>query len=294
MTFEWTAPDGDIFPCEEWMAQGDLRGVLVCVHGLSGAATDFAALAEAAAREGFATFALNLRGQGMDRSAARRGAFLDLPVMGEDVAAFVRMAGAKFSGLPLFVCGESMGALIVSWLAAQEKLDARVRGLLFSAPVVELKKPSSWAVRLGLRVLAAAVPNVRFYPAWFVSGKTEPLRVTRDEEHSQRVRSSSHFIPAYTFRFLQAFGELMDSSRALAARVRVPCLVLAAGQDVFLRPEQVRAWFDCLAAADKSFRLYPEAYHLLWNDWDREIVLADILAWLRERSFPEAKPVSRG
>ena len=37
-------------------------------------------------------------------------------------------------------------------------------------------------------------------------------------------------------------------------------------------------------ATDKTFRLYPEAYHLLWNDWDKELVLADILAWLNERS----------
>jgi alpha-beta hydrolase superfamily lysophospholipase len=53
---------------------------------------------------------------------------------------------------------------------------------------------------------------------------------------------------------------------------------------VFVRPEQVRAWFDCLSAKDKTFRLYSEAFHLLWNDWDKEAVLTDILAWLNERS----------
>ena len=48
MTFDWTAPDGELFPCEEWKAESGPRGVLVCVHGLSGAATDFSALAGAA------------------------------------------------------------------------------------------------------------------------------------------------------------------------------------------------------------------------------------------------------
>ena len=284
MTFDWTAPDGELFPCEEWKAESGPRGVLVCVHGLSGAATDFSALAGAAAQEGFASLAMNLRGQGLDPRAARRGAFLDLPVLANDVAAFTRLAQTRFPGLPLFLCGESMGALIVSWTIVHGKLDVPIRGLLFSAPVVELKKPSPWHLRLALRVLAVAAPNVRFYPAWFVSGKTGPLRVTRDEEHSRRVRSSPYFLRAYTVRFLQAFGELMDESRALAAHVRVPSLVLAAGQDVFIRPGQVRGWFDSLAAEEKTFRLYPEAYHLLWNDFDREIVLRDIQEWLGPRA----------
>ena len=66
--------------------------------------------------------------------------------------------------------------------------------------------------------------------------------------------------------------------------MKTPCLVLAAGKDVFLRPEQVRAWFDQLAASDKTFRLYPEAYHLLWNDWDKDLVMADIVSWMNEHS----------
>jgi hypothetical protein len=54
--------------------------------------------------------------------------------------------------------------------------------------------------------------------------------------------------------------------------------------DVFLRPEQIKAWFDRLAASDKTFRLYQDAYHLQWNDWDKDLVLADILDWLNDRS----------
>jgi hypothetical protein len=50
------------------------------------------------------------------------------------------------------------------------------------------------------------------------------------------------------------------------------------GKDVFLRPEQVRAWSDRLAATDKTYRVYPRLITV--NDWDKELVLADILAWL--------------
>ncbi|HEY5706575.1 MAG TPA: alpha/beta fold hydrolase [Terrimicrobiaceae bacterium] len=284
MVFDWSAQDGETFPCERWLPRGRARGTLICVHGLSGAAIDFLPLGEALHQAGLACFALNLRGQGSDPRRPRRGAALDLEAISGDIAAF---AGAMHSGqpeTPLWVCGESMGALILSWMLACGRFEQPVRGAIFSAPVVSLRKPTPWVVRETVRFLATAVPRLRFYPSWFVSGRLEPLPVTRDEQHMLQIHSAPHYITAFTFRFLHQLGNLIESSQAIAANVRVPCLVLTGGQDIFLRPEQVRDWFERLAAADKTFKLYPEAYHLLWNDWDKDLVLADILSWLNKRS----------
>ena len=284
MHFDWKAPDGVIFPCEQWLPRGKASGALICVHGLSGAATDFQPLGETLQQAGLACFALSLRGQGNDPHRRRRGAALDLESISRDISAFAQEMQPGQSGTPLWVCGESMGALILSWMLVHERFDEPVCGAVFSAPVVSLMKPTPRVIRQIVRILSTALPGLRFYPSWFVSGKLEPLRVTRDEEHAQRVLSAPYYITAFTFRFLHQLGELIESSELIATRMKTPCLVLAAGQDVFLRPEQVRAWFDRLAAADKTFRLYPEAYHLLWNDWDKDTVLADILGWLDERS----------
>lgn len=279
--FHWEAPDGVVFPCERWLPAGNPRGTLICVHGLSGAASDFDALGDFICQSGLACFALNLRGQGSDPHHPRRGAALDLEDISRDVAAFAQAMHAP--GTPFWICGESMGALIVAWMLAAGRFDQSVCGAIFSVPVVELMKPTPWIVRQAVRTLSTVVPNLRFFPSWFVSGKLEPLRITRDEEHEQRVRNAPHHIEAFTFRFLYQLGVLIESSSEIAEQMETPSLVLAAGQDVFLRPEQVRNWFERLAAPDKTFRLYPDAYHLLWNDWDRDLVLADILGWLNER-----------
>lgn len=283
MAFDWTAPDGITFSCEEWLPPQPPRAILLCLHGLGGAAGDFRPIGETAVNRGMAGFAVNLRGQGSDPVPARRGASLDLLAVAQDIEMFLRHIRCGREETPVFVCGESMGALITAWMIAQGKLGEGIRGLVLSVPVIELGKPTPWAIRQALRGLAMVLPHGRFYPSWFVSGKSEPLKVTRDEEHQRWVRSAPHYIRAFTFRFLNALGNLMESSSALATKITLPSLVLAAGSDVFLRPEQVRAWFDKLASTDKTFRLYPEAYHLLWNDWDREIVLDDIFAWLEER-----------
>jgi alpha-beta hydrolase superfamily lysophospholipase len=76
----------------------------------------------------------------------------------------------------------------------------------------------------------------------------------------------------------------MDASLHLAPQIQIPSLVLSAGQDVFIHPKQIEDWFQKIGAPDKTLRLYPEAHHLLWNDWDKEQVLVDIQEWLRIRS----------
>lgn len=284
MHFEWTAPDDVVFPCERWLPQGKPRGTLICVHGLSGAATDFLPLGEFLRNAGMACFAINLRGQGSDPHRPRRGAALDLEDISRDIAAFARAAQSGDAATPLWVCGESMGALLLARMLASGRFDLPVHGAILSVPVVDLMKPTPRIVRQIVQTLGTLAPRVRFFPSWFVSGKLEPLRVTRDEEHELRVRNAPHYITAFTFRFIHQLGVLIELSEDVAAKMTTPCLVLAAGQDVFLRPEQVKAWFDRLAASDKTFRLYSDAYHLLWNDWDKDLVLADILGWLNERS----------
>lgn len=99
-----------------------------------------------------------------------------------------------------------------------------------------------------------------------------------------KARSSSHFIGVFSLGFLNSIDDLMTSSRASARKIKIPSLVLSGGEDVFVHPEQIAEWFQILAARDKTLKLYPEAYHCLWNDYDRDLVIKDVLDWLRGRS----------
>jgi alpha-beta hydrolase superfamily lysophospholipase len=290
MQFAWTAPDGDVFPCEKWDPPSPARGVLVCVHGMGGSADEFAPLAAMAAAAGFACYGLNLRGQGHDPQVTRRGHYLHVPAMCSEIAAFAREVTSHHTGRPVFLCGESMGALLVSRAVASRHI--AVDGVILSAPVVALQRPTPPPVREALRWAARLLPRMRFQHSWLVSGKKETLPVSRDVEYLKRIRSAPHAIKAFSFHFLNAMGELISSSAEAAREMTVPCLVLAAGHDVFLRADQVETWFREIAASDKTFRLYPDAYHCLWNDWERDAVLRDIAEWLDTRV--SARPAAIG
>lgn len=281
MRFAWTAPDGEVFPCESWTPAGPARGVLVCVHGMGGAAEEFEPLAFRAAGASFSCYGLNLRGQGNDPHAGRRGHYLDVPAMCGEIEAFTREVSGRHAGLPVFLCGESMGALLVCQAMASRRIP--VAGVILSAPVVALRRPTPRPVREALRLAAKLAPGVRFNHSWLVSGKKEKLAVTRDEDHLRRLRSAPHAIRAFSFHFLNAMGDLIASSETMARAMTAPCLVLAAGRDVYLTADQMQAWFAQIASPDKTCRVYEAAFHCLWNDWDREAVLSDIAEWLAAR-----------
>lgn len=285
MHFDWTAPDGEIFPCERWSPPGEATGLLICIPGMGGEARFFEPLAQTVAQLGIATCALNLRGQGLDPVTSRRGAILDLETISREINTFIReMRQAHPAARDLWICGESMGALVVTWMLGHRRFDPVPRGVIFSVPVVELKKPTPWLIRQAVRFFAWSAPTFRLHPSLFVSGKSEQLPVTRDQAHLERVRNSPNNIRVFTFRFLAAMGALMDASLQLAPQIETPSLVLAAGRDVFIRPGQIDHWFQKIGSPDKTLHLYPEAHHLLWNDWDKDQVLADIKSWLQTRT----------
>lgn len=256
--------------------------MVACVHGLSGSGEQFGPLPERL--RDFSFYALDLRGQGRDPVAERRGMALDVETQRRDIGAFVGALRRRHAGRPLFLMGESMGSLLAADFAARENADgAEIDGLVLSVPVVGLRREVPRAARRVLEFLAGVFPRWRLSPSRFVNGKAFAPPLTRDIEYQEALRKKPHHIRDYSLRFFAELGALMDGSHATAERLDHRVLVLAAGRDCFVRSEQIEEWFQRIPSGDKTLRVYPESYHLLWHDWDRETVAGDVRTWLEER-----------
>lgn len=275
--FTWCAGDGAPFTGLVWeSAAEETRANVLCIHGLSGAACDFGPLARRLTSHGCAVRAVNLRGQGNDPDPDRRGHFLDPQAWRADLATF---ADCFSDDAPFFVVGESMGSLVAVDSVANGALSPR--RLVLSVPVTEMRAPvPSWMVAL-LRRAAGIFPRMKFSPLRFVHGKTALPRLTADDAYMAYLQTIPHRV-GFTLGFLAKFHDLMQSTREAAARVRVPTLVLAGGRDVFISPDQSRAFFDALGAEKKQFHLYPGSHHLLWHDTDKDDVIGRIARWITE------------
>jgi alpha-beta hydrolase superfamily lysophospholipase len=211
---------------------------------------------------------------------------LDVRTQLLDIGDFLASLRRENADKPLFLMGESMGSLLSAAYAAQEKLppDGEIDGVLLSVPVVGLRREVPRFLKYTLSVLARHFPSTRLSPSRFVHGKTTAPPLTRDTAYQESLREKSHHLRGFSLGFLAELGELIDKSHNHAKMLLLPTMVLSAGNDCFVKSEQISSWFDQIPSCSKTHRLYPEAYHLLWHDWDRELVMTDIKSWLDERS----------
>lgn len=275
--FTWASHDGTPFPGLVWEPASDPLANVLCIHGLGGAAADFGPLGQRLSSEGCTVWAVNLRGQGHDPDHDRRGHFLEPEQWRADLAAFV---DAHIDNAPLFVVGESMGSLVA--------IDAITNGalqpvrLVLSVPVNATRAPvPGWLISL-MRAAAGFAPRFKLAPMRFVHGKTSIPRLTADDDYMAYLQKIPHRVGGFTLGFLCKFHELMQQAAENAGRLDVPTLMLSAGRDIFIRPDQSRAFFDRVAVQEKEYVLYPDSHHLLWHDIDSDDVLDRISSWIIE------------
>ena len=284
MRFSWTTHDNEPRSAHSW-TQDECRAVVACIHGMNGSGEQFHPLP--ARIPGYAFHALDLRGQGSDHIGARRGAALEFEIQMRDIATFVSALRKTYVGLPVFLMGESMGSLLaagfVGWASRSGESRHAVDGVLLSVPVVGLKRPVPGFLRWILRRAASVAPHIRLTPSRFVNGKSIAPPLTRDRAYQDELSKKPHHIKGFSLRFLVELEKMIYDSASLAAGINAPTLVLAAGKDCFVRSSQIESWFEKIPAVDKTLRHYPEAYHLLWHDWDRDLVASDIAAWIEKR-----------
>jgi acylglycerol lipase len=283
MRIEWKTLDGEHRIAHAWKKK-DSKAAVACIHGMGGSGEEFHPLPNKIDDCSF--YALELRGQGCDPVKSRRGVVLDLESQINDIGAFLKAIRMEHPAEPVFLMGESMGALLSAAYmarAAREDMGTVPNGLILSVPVVGLARPVPSIVRVLLRLVGTMAPKVRFSAGRFVSKKSQAPQITRDQAYHDALRKKPHHIEDFSLGFLMELSNLIDASESFAPCWDVPTLVLSAGCDCFVQPTQISTWFEKIPAPDKKLYIYPEAYHLLWHDWDKEAVLRDIHAWLTAR-----------
>jgi len=289
----WTAPDGAIFSYSHWTAKGEARAVMIAIHGLSGAALDYEPLGSRIAQLGFATYAPELRGQGNDPLAARRGDLDHLEIWFADLTAFIALVRAENPGLPIYYYGESMGAAILTRFLEQAAPEQQPVALILASPVIAIQQQIPTWLNVIFRTLLLVWPAYRVNVRKMAKREKVPRHVTRDEAHREWFSTAPHKLDAFTIRFFKCLHDLISGCFDAASRIRVPVLVIYAQHDIFIRTDLVEQFFARLGSTDKELTLYPESYHLLLHDHDREQVLERITGWLQKQFSARSAGVAR-
>jgi len=192
----------------------------------------------------------------------------------DDLEIFLRRVAGRHSDKPLLVFGHSMGGAITGLLAAAGRLDAR--GLALSAPAARTGPKVFPLLRHLARLAGALAPKLRIVRMGhgFVSRDPEVVERFRDDPLVFHGR-----IPCRTgAEVLAAAPRLLNS----ADQIRLPLLILQGTGDVVVDPRGAEELHRRAGSPDKTLKLYPELYHDVLSEPERQQVLDDLLAWLDE------------
>lgn len=183
-------------------------------------------------------------------------------------------------GTPLVLLGHSNGGL-VSVLALAERPPEPVQGVVLSSPFLGMPPLPAVAGTALARLLRLFGPRRR------VPLPVRPWRLTGDRALWPRYRADPLRFSTITVRFFLAMRRALRAARGCTDLHGRPLLLLSAGREVVVSPRAMQRWFTRAVTPDKMLHHYPTLCHELFNETRWEDVLADVLAWARER-FGEA------
>ena len=257
---------------QAWLPEREPAAVLVISHGLAEHSGRYAQLAERLVEErGYAVYALDHRGHG--RSGGERANIGRFQYVVSDLGTFVGRVQRQHPDAPAFLLGHSMGGAIA--LACAVRNPAGLKGLVLSAPALASGQAVSPAKAWLVRLLSRVAPNT--------GALTLPAdAISRDRAVVQAYESDPLVfrgaIPARTLvELLEAMAGFADS----VPKLRLPVLVQHGTADSLVPLAAVKPLYDRLGNPKlRTVRLYEGLYHEVYNEPERDRVIADLEAWI--------------
>jgi acylglycerol lipase len=218
---------------------------------------------------GFDIYAFDLQGHG--RSPGARGVTDMRRAVDDHLAA--RAALAKDGG-PVFLFGHSLGGLVTAASVAQSPDGAA--GVVLSAPAILVELGGALKAVAGL--MSAVAPRARLTPP------IAPASLSRIPEEVAAYTSDPMIcLEAPPARLGATAIAVSEAAWRRYGDWTVPVLVVHGAKDAATPAKGSQRFFDLVKSADKTLEIFPEGYHELLNDLDRDAALALILGWLEAR-----------
>lgn len=226
--------------------------------------------ADALVAAGCVAAGFDYRGHG--RSSGRRGHVIRWQDLRDDFARFRAEIVAAHPGVPLFVAGLSLGAIVVLDDAI-DKPEGLHGVIAAAAPVGEIKM-SRLATSLA-GGLSRIAPTFPLRPSLRLGS------LSRDEAIGARYLADPLFHQRATARGLHEGLKAIRQVRDRAAELTVPLLMLHGDADGIAPAD--RTFFDRAGSADKTYRLFAGAKHNLFIETNRAEIFGAMTDWISRR-----------
>ena len=299
-TFWLTANDHTRLYVNQWMPDIPPRAVVMLSHGMAEHGGRYARLAQALCAAGLGVYALDQRGHGRTAEAGTVGLYAESDgwnkVVG-DLASLNQHIGQQHPGLPIILLGHSMGSYISQAYLLHHS--ASLHGAILSGsnfqPVALYRAAQIIArierARQGLRGRSALIDFLSFgsFNKAFKPNRTKFDWLSRDPVEVDNYIND----PLCGFRctnqlWIDLLGGLQQISKVSnLAQIDpgLPILVMGGDCDPVSEGKRLIDLANALRSAGNrqlQLNLYPQARHELFNETNRDEVMADVIAWLNQ------------
>lgn len=251
------------------------RAAASLVHGIGEHSGRYGHVARALNDAGYAVVAFDLRGHG--HSGGPRGHAAEYGLLMADLDLLLQETRRRFSGLPHFLYGHSLGGNLALNYCLRRKPE--LAGAVVTSPWLALAtRPPRWKM-----ALVWLLNRVR--PAVTLSRGSDPSALSSDRAVVAAYRRDPLVHNRISARLYATMAASGAEALAQAARFPLPLLLMHGAADTVTSPFASQAF--CNLAPDCTFRLWPHLRHELHNERERDEVLAAIIAWL-DAHLPEA------
>ena len=249
------------------------RGVVVLAHGYGEHAARYDHVARRFGAAGLVTYALDHRGHG--RAGGKRVRVRHMSEFVADFRSMVAIATAAHPDLPRIVLGHSMGGGIVLAYGAQYPGEYDL--MVLSGPAIAAHTGVSKPKALLGKLVGSVLPDLPIE-------QIDPDAISRDPAVVADYKADPLVyrgkIPAGIGKALLMISETMPR---LAAKITVPLLVVHGGEDRLVSATGSERLVACVASNDVELKIYPQLYHEVFNEPERDRVLDDVTDWIVAR-----------
>ena len=255
-----------------WTPDTEPRGVVVLSHGFGEHARRYDHVAHRFGQAGLVTYALDHRGHG--RAGGKRVRVRKIDEYTGDFDTLVKTASSEFPGSPA-PCWATAWAAASFSATGRSPRRVRADGALRAGGIRPRRVPR--AKRLLGKTVGSLLPDLPVE-------QLDANAVSRDPEVVAAYNADPlvHHgkVPAGVGKALIAVGETMPKR---ACALTAPLLVVHGAEDRLIPASGSEVLVDCVGGSDVHLKVYPELYHEVFNEPERDRVLDDVTAWIEAR-----------
>jgi len=269
---------------QSWHPGGEVRGVLVLVHGLGGHSGLYKTIVEYLLPKGYAVYGLDLRGHG--RSCGQRGYINTWSEFRDDLQTFLNLIQKQQPEYPIFLFGHSMGGVIaLDYTLRYVEDKSALSGVIAFAPSIGKVGVPLSRVILG-KLLSQVWPRFSLNIGLDFSAGSRDQKILDSYTHDKLRHTLA------TARLSTEFFATVDWIHANAEKWQLPLLILHGSADRIALPEGSEIFYQKVTYPDKLRIEYPGGYHDLHYDINYLEVITDLGNWMDQHLSNVVTPLS--